>query len=108
MHLAALNVVIHARASVSRMSRAISLPITGSDTRRVQYRLLHTCLDGDSRHYAYAPTTTTALVAKGYQYWALGHVHQRRVLQQDGVPIVFPGNLQGRRLLETGPKAANS
>lgn len=66
--------------------------------------LLHTCLDGDSRHYAYAPASADALAAKGYQYWALGHVHQRRVLERDGVPIVFPGNLQGRYIPETGPK----
>jgi DNA repair exonuclease SbcCD nuclease subunit len=66
--------------------------------------LLHTCLDGDSRHYAYAPANADALAAKGYQYWALGHVHQRRVLERGGVPIVFPGNLQGRYIPETGPK----
>ncbi|MBS1854930.1 MAG: DNA repair exonuclease [Acidobacteria bacterium] len=66
--------------------------------------LLHTCLDGDARHYSYAPVSAGALAAKGYQYWALGHVHQRRLLEQDGVPIVFPGNLQGRFIPETGPK----
>src|ERR1035437_6713583 len=66
--------------------------------------LLHTCLDGDSRHYAYAPASVDALAAKGYQYWALGHVHQRRALELNGVPIVFPGNVQGRYIPETGPK----
>ncbi len=66
--------------------------------------LLHTCLDGDARHYSYAPVSAGTLAAKGYQYWALGHVHQHRMLEQDGVPIVFPGNIQGRFIPETGPK----
>ena len=66
--------------------------------------LLHTCLEGDSRHYAYAPASVEALVAKDYQYWALGHVHQRRIIDRGNVRIVFPGNLQGRYLPETGPK----
>jgi DNA repair exonuclease SbcCD nuclease subunit len=40
---------------------------------------------------------------KGYDYWALGHVHQYEVLAHDP-PIVFPGNIQGRHIRETGPK----
>jgi DNA repair exonuclease SbcCD nuclease subunit len=66
--------------------------------------LLHTCLGGDARHSMYAPVSATTLAAKHYQYWALGHVHERRRLEQDGVPIVFPGNLQGRFIPEIGPK----
>jgi DNA repair exonuclease SbcCD nuclease subunit len=42
---------------------------------------------------------------KGYDYWALGHVHRREVLSEDPW-IVFPGNLQGRHARETGPKGA--
>ncbi|HEY2200678.1 MAG TPA: hypothetical protein VGH56_02225, partial [Solirubrobacteraceae bacterium] len=46
-------------------------------------------------------------VDRGYDYWALGHVHEREVLSQAPGPwIVFPGNLQGRGLRETGPKGA--
>jgi DNA repair exonuclease SbcCD nuclease subunit len=44
-------------------------------------------------------------VNKGYEYWALGHVHTREVLHQDPW-VVFPGNLQGRHMRETGPKGA--
>jgi DNA repair exonuclease SbcCD nuclease subunit len=43
------------------------------------------------------------LRGKGYDYWALGHVHRREVVQDDP-PIVFPGNTQGRHARETGPK----
>ena len=44
--------------------------------------------------------------AKGYDYWALGHVHQRAVLSREP-PIVFPGNLQGRHIREEGSKGAS-
>lgn len=67
--------------------------------------LLHTCAEGRDGHESYAPCTVNGLVAKGYSYWALGHVHQREVLREEPW-IVFPGNLQGRHARETGPKGA--
>lgn len=67
--------------------------------------LLHTALSGHEGHERYAPTTLEALKAKGYDYWALGHVHTRAVLSEDPW-VVFPGNLQGRHARETGPKGA--
>ena len=42
-------------------------------------------------------------MAKGYDYWALGHVHKREILA-DAPYIVFPGNLQGRHIRETAPE----
>jgi DNA repair exonuclease SbcCD nuclease subunit len=45
------------------------------------------------------------LAAKGYQYWALGHVHDFEVVS-DSPYVVFPGNLQGRSVRECGPKGA--
>lgn len=65
--------------------------------------LLHTSLTGRAGHDTYAPTDLTMLITKGYDYWALGHVHAREVLQEQP-RIVFPGNLQGRHAKETGPK----
>ena len=44
-----------------------------------------------------------ALIAKGYDYGALGHVHAREVAAERP-RIVYPGNLQGRPANETGPK----
>ena len=65
--------------------------------------LLHTSLTGRAGHDTYAPTDLPTLVAKGYDYWALGHVHAREVLNE--LPrIVFCGNLQGRHAKETGAK----
>lgn len=68
--------------------------------------LLHTALDGRKGHAPYAPCATSELVARGYEYWALGHVHRREVISSEPW-IVFPGNLQGRHINETGPKGAS-
>jgi len=65
--------------------------------------LLHTCGAGAPGHEPYAPCTLAELIAKGYQYWALGHVHTAQALCEDP-PIVFPGNVQGRHIREPGPR----
>jgi len=66
--------------------------------------LLHTSLDGRPGHDVYAPCSVEGLVSKGYQYWALGHVHEREVVRGEDPWIVFPGCIQGRHARETGPK----
>jgi len=68
--------------------------------------LIHTSADGRaSEHKPYAPCSRQALIDKGYQYWALGHIHRRTELSLDP-PVLFPGNLQGRHVREAGPKGA--
>lgn len=67
--------------------------------------LLHTSIDGREGHEPYAPTTLETLRGKGYEYWALGHVHRREVVLAEPL-VVYPGNLQGRHARETGPKGA--
>ena len=74
-----------------------------ADPQLFNIGLLHTCLDGKPGHEPYAPCTIDGLRSKGYQYWALGHVHQREVVSREPW-IVFPGNIQGRHIRETGPK----
>ena len=68
--------------------------------------LLHTGLNGREGHEPYAPCSMDDLKSKGYDYWALGHVHQREVVCEDPW-ILFPGNLQGRHIRETGAKGAS-
>jgi len=68
--------------------------------------LLHTSVTGRPGHEPYAPCTVEGLCARGYDYWALGHVHQREELSRDPW-IVFPGNIQGRHVRETGPKGCS-
>ncbi|TWU43736.1 putative metallophosphoesterase YhaO [Novipirellula aureliae] len=69
--------------------------------------ILHTSLDGAAggEHKRYAPCLPADLLGLDYQYWALGHVHTRKHHHQaDQTPIVFPGNIQGRHIRETGQK----
>jgi len=65
--------------------------------------LLHTCATGREGHEAYAPCSLEDLRNKGYDYWALGHIHQYEILAEDP-PIVFSGNTQGRHVRETDVK----
>ncbi|WLR93923.1 metallophosphoesterase family protein [Shinella zoogloeoides] len=65
--------------------------------------LMHTSLAGASRHDPYAPVGIPDLTAHGFDYWALGHIHQRRV-HLEKPWIVMPGNPQGRDINEGGPK----
>jgi DNA repair exonuclease SbcCD nuclease subunit len=51
----------------------------------------------------YAPCTLDQLTAKGYDYWALGHVHEYGVLRKHPL-IVYSGCIQGRHIRETGEK----
>jgi DNA repair protein SbcD/Mre11 len=66
--------------------------------------VLHTNLTGISEHANYAPCSLETLKNKGYQYWALGHVHNRQILCVDPY-IVYPGNIQGRHGKEQGEKS---
>lgn len=65
--------------------------------------VLHTALNGRPGHAAYAPCNITDLLSKGYEYWALGHVHQPETVNESPW-IVFPGVIQGRHIRETGAK----
>ena len=76
-------------------------PLTGW----INIGLLHTAATGRAGHAKYAPCSPEALAARGYDYWALGHVHRREVLSREPW-IVFPGNLQGRHAREVGAKGA--
>ena len=69
--------------------------------------LLH-CMAGASEgHDPYAPCSVQDLIAAKMDYWALGHVHEPQVLNEDP-PIVYAGTTQGRspRPGERGPRGA--
>jgi len=99
-----LQVAIHgqsfARADISEdLSASYPDPVPGY----FNIGLLHTSANGRSGHDPYAPCSVSNLIHQGYDYWALGHVHQREVLNQNPF-IAFSGNIQGRHVRETGPK----
>jgi DNA repair exonuclease SbcCD nuclease subunit len=102
--LEGLDVAVHgqsfARPAVTAdLSRSYPTAVPGC----FNIGLLHTCATGREGHAPYAPCTIERLCEKGYDYWALGHVHRRELLLEDP-PVVFPGNTQGRHARETGPK----
>ncbi|CAM3779114.1 Calcineurin-like phosphoesterase domain-containing protein [Mesobacillus thioparans] len=68
--------------------------------------MLHGHFEGTSDHGKYAPFRLTDLIGKGYDYWALGHIHKRAVLSHQPY-IVYPGNSQGRNRKELGDKGAS-
>jgi DNA repair exonuclease SbcCD nuclease subunit len=68
--------------------------------------LLHTNVGGRPGHDNCAPCTVDDLRARGMDYWALGHIHLRLVLQEAGPTIVYAGNLQARSFREAEPKGA--
>lgn len=68
--------------------------------------ILHTSATGRDGHEDYAPCTVEGLKLKGYDYWALGHVHAREMLCESPY-IAFSGNIQGRHIREPGAKGVN-
>ena len=58
---------------------------------------------GLSSQNVYAPFSLSELQNLNYDYFALGHIHLRQVLSETPL-IVYPGNIQGRHINETGPK----
>lgn len=65
--------------------------------------MLHGSLASNTVHDTYAPFQMSDLLEKDFDYWALGHIHQREILQEHPF-IVYPGNIQGRHRKETGEK----
>jgi len=66
--------------------------------------LLHGSLEGMStEHGQYAPFSINEIKQLHYDYFALGHIHQRQQLQPS-IPAYYSGNSQGRHRKETGAK----
>ncbi|PWA08510.1 DNA repair exonuclease [Pueribacillus theae] len=65
--------------------------------------MLHGNAEGQSEHDPYAPFSVSALLEKDFDYWALGHIHKRMIVSKEP-PVVYPGNIQGMHIKETGEK----
>lgn len=99
-----INVAVHGQSFANRaVSDNLSLNYPAARSGHFNIGLLHTALSGREGHEPYSPCTVDDLRCKGYQYWALGHVHKREEVHNDPW-IVFSGNIQGRHIRETGPK----
>ena len=101
-----LRVALHGQsfahaATLDNLALGYPVPVPGW----FNIGVLHTALQGNAAHARYAPCSLAELQVRGYDYWALGHVHEHEVLSQSPW-VVFPGNLQGRHIGETGPRGA--
>jgi DNA repair exonuclease SbcCD nuclease subunit len=101
-----LRVALHGQgftrqAETRNLAAGYPVPVAGF----FNVGVLHTALDGREGHERYAPCTIEELVARGYDYWALGHIHKRESVNGNRHPrIEFPGNLQGRHVREAGAR----
>lgn len=74
-----------------------------SNGQDIHIGMLHGSVEGNVEHDVYAPFRKSDLIAKQYDYWALGHIHKRQILH-DEPPIVYPGNTQSRHRNEKAMK----
>ncbi len=64
--------------------------------------VLH-CEIGGQEGSNYSPCGIGDLLDKGYDYWALGHIHKQKILSTSPY-IVYPGSVQGKSIKEVGEK----
>ncbi|TCZ65944.1 metallophosphoesterase family protein [Roseicella aquatilis] len=107
IELPEFGIALHGRSFPDRavpedLSANYCEPVRGA----LNIGVLHTSAEDAGEHETYAPCAVGALQLKGYGYWALGHIHARRVLCERPW-VVFPGNLQGRHPKEIGPKGCS-
>lgn len=89
----------------SRESRNLVANFPDKEGSLPHIGLIHTMVTnakGLEAHDRYLPCTREDLIQKGYDYWALGHVHQYQQISHHS--IYYSGNLQGRHPGETGEK----
>lgn len=99
-----LSVAIHGRSfGTQHVDENLAAGFGTAEKGLFNIGLLHTSLDGREDHAVYAPCSVDDLRSKGYQYWALGHIHKQEFVSEDPW-IVFPGCIQGRHIKEAGAK----
>lgn len=99
--LAVIHGVSYSRRDVSDN---LALLFHRAPVQAFQVGLLHANLDGNAAHAAYAPCSLNDLNAAGLDYWALGHVHTRSIVQEHPCVVHYPGNAQGRHVNEPGAR----
>jgi exonuclease SbcD len=104
LYVNGMNVAVHGQGFASpAIKKDLSRNYPDAVPGYYNIGLLHTCATGREGHENYAPCSIEGLQSKGYDYWALGHVHAHETLAENP-HIIFSGNIQGRHVRETGPK----
>ncbi|QHS21598.1 DNA repair exonuclease [Virgibacillus sp. MSP4-1] len=81
--------------------KAQEYTVTGESVYHIG--MLHGSLSTNQEHDLYAPFHLSDFRDSHMDYWALGHIHKREELMSSP-PVVYPGNIQGRHINETGEK----
>jgi len=82
----------------TRHERRKMVPSFDPDDSKISVGLLHTELDPDNTDYV--PVSLDELTEKNIDYWALGHIHQTKIYE-DNI-AAYPGIPQGRHIEEQG------
>ena len=99
-----LDIAIHGQSFARQaITEDISAAYPDAITGHFNIGILHTSAAGREGHEPYAPCSVEGLLSKGYDYWALGHVHKREILHENPW-IIFSGCIQGRHIREIGEK----
>jgi DNA repair exonuclease SbcCD nuclease subunit len=70
----------------------------------ISIAVLHGTIGSPGPHENYAPFSREDVAGKGFDYWALGHIHKKKVISASNPAILYPGNPQGRDFGESGEK----
>lgn len=101
-----ISVAIHGQSFATQaVTENLVIAYPQGDAHTFNIGMLHTALAGRQGHADYAPCSVDDLRSRGYDYWALGHVHEFELVSTEPY-VVFPGNVQGRTIRETGAKGA--
>lgn len=86
----------------SSENRKMSNYYTVNDQRVYNIALLHTQLDLNNK--SYVPVSKDDLLKKNsIDYWALGHIHKKQIINGENPYIIYPGIPQGRDMGEMEP-----
>lgn len=87
-----LQVAVHGQSfSTPAVTDNLVLAYPAGDDHAFNIGMLHTALAGRAGHAAYAPCGVDDLRSKGYDYWALGHVHEFEIVSRDPYVVNRPG-----------------
>jgi DNA repair exonuclease SbcCD nuclease subunit len=70
----------------------------------ISIAVLHGTVGTPGPHENYAPFSPEDVAGKGFDYWALGHIHKKKIVSSSNPAIIYPGNPQGRDFGEAGEK----
>jgi DNA repair protein SbcD/Mre11 len=99
-----IRVALHGQGFAERSVRDnLALSYPPPENGWFNIGVLHTSLTGREPHEPYAPCSLEDLRSRGYDYWALGHVHDYEKVAANPL-VIFPGNIQGRSIREQGAK----